>query len=271
MSSIHLTAQSYCCDICLDVSQRLPFIADHVFNLPNRIPGTNLVVFEKYVRTFAQCPLAMAAVILLLAAMHIIAGDEIPKAPENHILDQGNVFSPEIVERMSTALRDCARTRDVYVYVVTVPTLKVMPSREREKLEALGKATTAAWTKDRVGAVIVFDDEAGWVTIGASEEAEKQFSAVAINMVFKDPLFQIRKIHLSPFKLEAAAMVLVNGFTDLKLKADREAQQRRRSRMIFGSLMFLAAVIGGWGLVTWRGPSTRQRTDASSARSDTRE
>ncbi len=190
-----------------------------------------------------HAPICGLAVTLMLVTAHLFAEVSVPERPADYLLDQGKMFPPEIAQRLIATLKKCAREQNVHVYVMTVPTLQVMPSREREKLEELGTAVTENWTKGQIGGVIVFDNEAGWVTVGASEEAERVFSAVAINMVFRDPLIASRKKHLSPEKLEAAAMVMVNGMTDLKVKADREAKSHGTTRTIVMSVVFLGVLI----------------------------
>lgn len=218
---------------------------------------TRRFVLGKTVRFIAVARFALLSLAMILQTTSMSADEKVPEPPENYILDQGRVFPQEVIDRLSASLRACAHDYDLHIYVVTVPTLKVMPSREREKLEAFGDAVTEAWTKDRVGAVIVFDDEAGWVTVGASDEAEKHFSSVAINMMFKDPLVQTRKKHLSPDKLEAAAMVLVRGMTELRIRENQEAHHRRIVRIIFGSVFLIALILGGVGFLS-------QKRDADS-------
>jgi hypothetical protein len=120
-----------------------------------------------------------------------------------------------------------------------------MPSRVKEKLEELGDIAAKKWLRDKVGAAIVFDNEAGWVTVALSDEAEKEFSSVAINMLLRDPVVATRKKGISPDKLEAAAMVLVNGLTDLKQKSEREYRRQARVRNAFLGLLVLAGILGG--------------------------
>ena len=192
---------------------------------------------------FVGRSLSIAALISLGNSTQGFPREDIPEPPKSHILDQGKVFNLDATERLTKTLKDCAQVHEVFVFVFTVPTLAVMPSREREKLESLGRETTAAWTKDKVGAVIMFDDEAGWVTVGISDDAEKRFSSVAINMVIRNPLLETRNKRLSPAKLEAAAVVLVNGLTDLKLKSDERERHQKRKRIVFGAILLFALFV----------------------------
>lgn len=187
----------------------------------------------------------VVAVALFFSIVRSVSAVEVPERPSNYVLDQGGMFTPEVAHRLSASLKACAKEYDIHIYVMTVPTLQVMPSRVREKLEELGAAVTESWTKDKVGAVIVFDNEAGWVTVSASDEAERVFSAVAINMAFRKPLLDSRKKHLSPEKLEAAAMVLVNGMTELRIKANQEARRQKIALFTVASIGFGLLIIIG--------------------------
>jgi hypothetical protein len=177
---------------------------------------------------------------------------DVPPKPTDYLLDQGRVFPAEIAKRLQANLETCAKQHGIHVYVVTQPTLKVMPSRERDHLEQLGRAATEAWTKGEIGAVVVFDDEAGWVTVGASELAEERFSRVQLNMLMKDPNLEPRKKRASPAKLEQSAMVVVNGLIDLNAKYAQERKRQGFYRMIFGAIFVVAAIIGAVGLLVKR-------------------
>lgn len=226
--------------IALDAGSRIPFICSLVFSIVDR--GHQMTHVPLRSIRWHRWGLIVAALISILASVHSGAV-EVPERPANHLLDQGLVFPPEVAKRLVDSLAACARDYDVHVYVMTVPTLQVMPSRVREKLDELGAAVTESWTKDQVGAVIVFDNEAGWVTVAASDEAERVFSATAINMVFRDRLVSTRKKHLSPEKLEAAAMILIKGMTDLRIKEIREAQIHRTISIVFGLLLVGGSIV----------------------------
>lgn len=101
-----------------------------------------------------------------------------------------------------------------------------MPSRLHERLAEMLQATRTRWLEKRVGAVIVFEDEAGTASMGASEEAAKLFSPVAISMVFRDPQLHGNKKARSPERLAESVAVLIRHFTDLRAKARQEARRR---------------------------------------------
>lgn len=179
------------------------------------------------------------AVWLVLGAVRLSAEVDLPPQPADYLLDQAAVFPPEVSQRITKALKACARDYDVHIYVLTVPTLKVMPSRLQEKLAEMLNATRTKWLEDRVGAVIIFEDEAGTATMGASAEASKVFSPVAISLIFRDPQLHGNKKTRSPERLAEAVAVLIRHFTDLRDKANQEGRRRRAIDVL------LWAILGG--------------------------
>ena len=179
----------------------------------------------------------LAAILLLLGPVCLSASVDVPARPANYLLDQGEVFSPESAGRIADALKACARDYDVHVYVMTVPTLKVMPSRARETLEEMLKATQTQWLGAQVGVVIIFDDEAGWVTMAASDEAKRVFSPVALNMLFRDPQLQSKKKRNAPEKLAGTVTLVIQHMTDLRTKANEEFTRRRATNLVFGVIV----------------------------------
>ena len=175
--------------------------------------------------------------------MCIAAEIQVPARPENYLLDEGKVFPPEVEARVVAALKAAARDSDVHIYVMTMGSLNVMPSRAGETLDQTQKTVRQEWLAGRVGALIVFDNEAGKAVVGASDEAMKVFSPVAVNMALKDPDLQSRKKHLSPDKLSSTVVRLIQHFTDLRAKTNEEAQKRNTMNWIF------AGTLGSFGLL----------------------
>ena len=201
---------------------------------------------------------AVAATVLMLASAHLCTAVEIPPRPADHLLDQAHVFQPETAHRLVDALATRARQHDVHIYVLTLPKVGVMPSHIREKLEEFRAAAEQTWLDGQVGAVVVFDDESGWATMGVSTDAQRLFSTVAIHLIFDDPQFEPTEKRLTPAKLEATAMTLANHFTDLKIKLDEETHRHRTTRVIFSAIAFVGLLFGGAGLVFKKRPASAE-------------
>lgn len=161
-----------------------------------------------------------------------------PPAPEGYILDQGHVLTPEITERLGTELKNLAITEDMHVYLVTVHSVG------KDKLDAMGAKLVEAWCGGKIGAVLCFDDEMGWVTVGTSALADEHFSSVVLNMVLRDPLLANRKKGMSRDKLERATMTVVEGFLNLKRKEARSAHRQKLLALAMGGMVLIVVVLG---------------------------
>jgi hypothetical protein len=167
-----------------------------------------------------------------------------PPKPDNHYLDQSAAFPPAIAREIAEVLKKCAREQDVHIYVLAVPTLKVMPSRVEATLEELLKATRDAWLEDEVGALIIFDDESGHATMAASEKAITEFSPVSINVLLKDPRLQSKTKRSAAEKLADTVTLLVEGFTELRTRQHAAERKREMTQVIFASIAGVATLLG---------------------------
>ena len=171
---------------------------------------------------------------------------DIPDRPPDYLMDRGRVLTPEKAREMSAALNACARDYDIHIYIMTVPTLGVLPSRGREKIDNLLEIARSKWLADQAGALVIFDYESGAASMAESEEARRVFSAIAMNLVFADPQLQPSRKARSSEQLERAAHALIKRFSHLRMRAVEDAKRRRANMMIFwgitgGALLLLVA------------------------------
>jgi len=163
----------------------------------------------------------------------------IPPAPVSHILDQADVILPEVKARLSTRLV-AAKAQAVEVFVVTVPSLKVLPSKQSERLEKLASEYCTAWAGKNVGAVLLFDDEGGLMTVVTSKTAEKRFTAFLLEKEFREALAKIPPSAISREKLERSGWIVVETLSRL----ETEAARRDRSQLIGNIVMGALALLG---------------------------
>lgn len=190
----------------------------------------------------------VATILLFFAPPAIHSAVPIPPKPENYLADQGAVFPPEAAQRIEHALKTCARNFDVHIYVVTVPTLNVMPSRVDAKLTELLSAIREEWLKGKVGAVIAFDAEAEQASLGESEETRKVFPAVSLHMVFADPLIQGGVKRRARERLEATTLAMIQDFTDLRAHEYEDARKQRSANLMFAGIAGAFVLLGPIGL-----------------------
>ena len=185
----------------------------------------------------------LAAVFLLLMPSRLHAEIDLPARPENHLLDQGGIFPEEVARRIVTSLAACVRDHDVHIYVLTMPPKTVMPSRNRGVFDETWKAARLKWLGGKVGAVIVFDNEAGWSAIGASEAAKNSFPPEALGAALRNPELQSKKKHLSPEQLEGTVALLIREFKDLRVNAS-DSKRRYMISLVVGVSVAAAAIAG---------------------------
>ena len=208
--------------------------------------------------TFSFCrELLLAALLIFLTAIPLRSAVIVPDRPENFLLDQGVVFPPEAVQRLEAALAATARSHDLHIYVMTTPTLRSTPSRVGGKTSEFLNAIRAEWLKGKAGAVIIFDDEAGLVEMGASEEAWKIFPPAELTEIFRDPRLQSKRRRLGAAKLEETVMVLVQRLTELRVK--NQDEERSRATMKIAGVIAGIVIVAGAGFIAWKWRAKRAR------------
>lgn len=178
---------------------------------------------------------------LLLATLPARAEETfpVPPAPASHVLDQAAVILPEVVARLSARLV-AAKAEGVQVYVATVPSLKVLPSKQSERLEKMANSYCTAWAGQSVGAVLLFDDEGGLMTVVTSKAAEKRFTTFLLEKAFREELAKIPPSAISREKLERSGWIVV----DTLARLEKEAARRDRSQLIGNVIMGALALLG---------------------------
>ncbi len=185
------------------------------------------------------------------------AKEDIPPIPASHILDLGNVFLPETAKRLSAELTD-AQEKGVGVYVVTIPSLKVLPSKQSERLEKLANEYATAWLPKQPGAVLLFDDEGGLMTVVTSKRAEERFSSFILEMEFRQALAKIPPASISREKLQRSATIVAETLSKLEINAAKAERRQWLSNLLMGLL-----AVAGVGLAVFSYLSGSNTTPAT--------
>ena len=200
---------------------------------------------------FPKCSRFLIVVAALLLSRALLAEDlSFPPAPASHVLDEAKVLQPEQIARLSAALLQAARDDDMQVYVATLYAV------DKAKMAATGDAVTKAWTPGVVGAVLLFENQTGLVSIGTSTETDARFSELELNIVLRQPLMAGRKQGISPDKLEKAAYAVIEALHKLQSKARRE----RRWKWITN--LGMLALLGVAGTIVWVSAANKRKPDA---------
>lgn len=160
--------------------------------------------------------------------------EPLPAKPANHIIDPLHVLTPELTATLGARLTGAARDPGVHVFLLTVPRHKP------EEMAKLAEGLAKTWIKDLIGAIVIFDDETGKVTIATSDRVEHDFSSLTVNMFLRDQLLATsRESGLSRDKLVETATEITAEFSKLKRKTDLEEHRQRVNNLIMGAVALL--------------------------------
>lgn len=201
-----------------------------------------------WLRATLLCAIALAA------SPGARADEPLPPVPASHVLDQADVILPDTEARLSTRLV-AAQAQKVWVYVVTIPSLKVLPSKQAERLEKLANDYCTAWTPDRIGALLLFDDEGGLMTVVTSKEAEKRFSSFLLEKEFREGLAKIPPSAISREKLERSAWIVVETLSRIEAEAAKSDRRQLIGNLVMGALALLGIGLAIFSAVTGPKPA----------------
>lgn len=172
-----------------------------------------------------------------------------PPPPPGMVLDQAKVMLPEATVLLSKKLRAAAAERGIWVYIVTVRSLEVPSSKQRERLANLAHFYRDDWLEKRVGVLFLIDDESGNAMLAASELANRDFPPLQRNLLLEKPLAAVNQQPLLRDKIEQTALVFIQVISKMQ---DDDRQTARREKITdwtmaaFTSACLLAIIAGSW-------------------------
>ena len=167
-----------------------------------------------------------------------------PPAPAGMILDQAHVLLPERATWLSQRLRAAAEERSIRVYVVTLQSLGVAPSVQKERLANLAHFYSDAWLGKSVGVMLLVDDESGAAIIVATDETNRVYPPFQRNILLDEPLRLVQRETLLRDKVEQTALAIVEVLRRLQ-DEDRAKERRERTvNRVFAGWM-TALALGG--------------------------
>jgi hypothetical protein len=192
----------------------------------------------------------------LLASAPLRGAAPISAPPQNHIQDSAHVLLPEAAARVSRELVDKAQTGSTYIYVVTVASLNVLPSLQKDRLETVAREYGQAWLADKVGAIILFDDEGGLMTVAPSAATEQKFTSLEIELALGHPLREAQREGLSRDKLERAAFAVSQVLGDFQARALRDEKRQRVANITMAVIALLGVALAVWSALAPSKPDT---------------
>ncbi|MEI8106816.1 MAG: TPM domain-containing protein [Verrucomicrobiota bacterium] len=195
--------------------------------------------------------LRLVLILWTIAAFSPIAQAQLhpPPPPPGMILDQAKVMLPEATVLLSKKLRAAATERGILVYIVTVRSLEVSSSKQRERLANLSHFYRDDWLDKRVGVLFLIDDESGNAMLAASELANKDFPPLQRNILLEKPLSLANQEPLLRDKIEKTALAVIQVISKMQ-DDDRQTARREKftdwTMVAFTASCLLAIIAGSW-------------------------
>ncbi len=181
---------------------------------------------------------------LALVALGRCADEPFPEKPAGQIEDLARALLPEKRAALDAYLTAGARERGISVYVLTVPSLGVPPSRQPQRLSALAHRYAERWLPGAIGVVILFDDESGQVMVVGTKETDRRFPPWSRNLSLAEPLREIEQSGaLAREKLEKTATTVLQIISQLQEQARAEAQKKRNISLAMGAIVLAGLAV----------------------------
>ena len=175
--------------------------------------------------------------------------EPVPPAPAGFVLDQAHVLLPEAAARLSARLT-AASASDVRVYVVTVTSLHVQASKQSERLQERAREYANAWLSGKAGAIVLFDDEGGLLTLELTKETDRRFTNFAVEAKVKNAMDVTHQSGLARDKLELTANVVAATLTRYQADYDKATQRQRTANLIMGGVALLGLALALYSALT---------------------
>jgi uncharacterized membrane protein YgcG len=161
--------------------------------------------------------------------------------PQTHVLDQANVLLPEVAANLNAEFTKASQENSLNVYLLTIPNLKASSVDRKAALENVADQYAAAWIQG-TGALILFDDESGLVSVAYSTEAKQLYSEVALDTQLRGPLEAAEISGLTREKLERASQSVLQVMEKLKRETVLKTPGEHPAVKFIGGFLLLLAI-----------------------------
>ena len=163
----------------------------------------------------------------------------VPPRPSDFVLDSARFLGEETRRNLIESLSKEAKDHGVSVYLLTVPSLP------KNGIGPFTKRVAEEWTKDLFGAVVVFDDGTGLVSIERSELVSKRFYEFEFAAILRESMRLGKRPRLSRDGLFHTMKSVSAALSELKLRANKEDRDSLYTKIAAGSLALLAVLTIG--------------------------
>jgi uncharacterized membrane protein YgcG len=162
--------------------------------------------------------------------------------PQTHVLDQANVLLPEIAANLSAEFTKASQENSLNIYLLTIPNLKASSVDRKAALENVADQYAGAWIQG-TGALILFDDQSGLVSVAYSTEAKQLYSEVALDTQLREPLQAAQTSGLTREKLDRASRSVLRAMEKLKHETVLKTPGEHPVVKFIGGFLLLLAIV----------------------------
>jgi uncharacterized membrane protein YgcG len=162
--------------------------------------------------------------------------------PQNHVLDQAHVLLPEVVASLNAEFTKASRDDSIDIYLLTLPSVKAPAVNRAAKLEEIADKYTAAWIQG-TGALILFDDESGLVSVAFSSQAIQVYSDYALSNQLRSPLQAAQASGLTREKLVRTSRAVLGVMGKLKQQTIIKTSEEHPTIKFIGAFLLLLALV----------------------------
>lgn len=162
--------------------------------------------------------------------------------PQTHVLDQANVLLPEVAANLNAEFTKASQENSLNIYLLTIPNLKASSVDRKAALENVADQYAAAWIQG-TGALILFDDESGLVSVAYSTEAKQLYSEVALDTQLRGPLETAQTGGLSREKLERASRLVLQIMEKIQHETLLKSPGEHPAIKFIGGFLLLLAMV----------------------------
>lgn len=189
-------------------------------------------------RRLSKRVIAVVGALLIGMTGTAVAGS-LPPRPLDPVLDTARVFTPEMLVQLNNALSQEGRNFGIHIFMLT------QVATEKGDVEAVAQQAAAAWLHGEFGAVLVFDDSIGRLSIEPSDEFTKRFHEFQLKSTLVPLMGDAKREKFSHDRLAQMAIAVAGALRTLKVHGEREVRILRVEQIAFaifmaGALLLLA-------------------------------
>lgn len=171
------------------------------------------------------------------------AGLKVPDRPKGHVSDTTHFLSEEAFRTLEATLEEVAKTRNVHVYALIVSSIP------KGSTTAFTKQVADDWMRNQFGAIVIFNDETGQVSIRQSEEVAARFYDFELSSLLQESMSTKKRPRASREGFVYTVLRVKDSICLLKDRAELQERKSGRMKFYLGGACLVGLLAAGFGLI----------------------